>query len=772
MINSQLHPHLDNLEKDLAGRLGNQQYTLKSEKLEYRDSNIFYSRTIDQPISLKNYVIPIDQVSPRIRRLVDEPIYLNTALALADYKIRRSKNNEPPRKSIQAAITNYWNTILFLRTRGIFQLKDATQEEIDFICQKYSEAGWANVLNLNEKIESIIRNMDAIEFRASVSLYAKRSMVVDSMKSTYWTEKLGFIPAFTLNEELMTLFQIKGKELGFTFTDRFSRRFQTPVSGPTDNGVRNLLSFFNHLYLISGEVDKLSFYPFDTPRKTSLKYSQKQSERTGNLGIEEATHILGKAFEWIYDHGPSLVSILEVAREQFLHGTMKFKERFLIDDNPFQNLASTLNIPLPNTWSQKDHSTIRKAYYYPVDRLIGALQGACAVAIAGLNARRSAEVADSEIGLRGKDLLTDPESGFHMINFYIEKSYQERHTFFISKVTFDAFNLLMRLKEACLAFGEDPDILQNESLFDCGSWKCREGPSRSYSFVFAKAKNQRRSMCAFLSFLNDEYRDVDLKSHMWRRFFGLIYIYRYDHSTLQSLSQHLRHMDISRTMIYVTDNDARVQSEQIANKIPSDKTDSIRDRRLISSLIDDGNELGEALLKVSNEKLSGTVSGILNGERFSGGFPRLVRKLYASLSRKLDFSKVNEVEKANAISTTLLSKGYSALPMPHGQCNAPDTSHTFGGKCANNGHLERHKASASFCQRCMYHSKNDSYVNNLIEEVSLLDQDLLSGVIPHCKLNETKAARQALIEVIEIHNVSASQNAELTKILVKNNASD
>tara|TARA_R100000656_G_scaffold124970_2_gene104717 strand:+ start:207 stop:902 length:696 start_codon:yes stop_codon:yes gene_type:complete len=231
-------------------------------------------------------------------------------------------------------------------------------------------------------------------------------------------------------------------------------------------------------------------------------------------------------------------------------------------------------------------------------------------------------------------------------------------------------------------------------------------------------------------------------------------------------------MDISRTMIYVTDNDARAQSEQIATKIPSDKTDAIRDRRLISSLLEDENELGEALLEVSNEKLSSTVSAILSGERFSGGFPRLVRKLYASLSRKLDFNKVEEVAKANVISTTLVSKGYSALPMPHGQCNAPDTSHTFTGKCSNNGHLERHKASALFCQSCMYHSKSDSYIKNLLEEVSLLEADLLSGIIPHCKLDETLSAKQALIDVIEIHNAAAGQSAELIKKLVKDNAPD
>lgn len=570
----------------------------------------------------------------------------------------------------------------------------------------------------------------------------------------------------------MNQFITKGKEFGFRFTDRFTSRFRSPASAPTDHGIRSILSFFNHLYLISGEIDKLCFHPFTTIAATSLKYAQKKSERTANLGIEEATHMLGKAFEWIYQHGPSLVSILESIREQYLNGDSRFKSNFLRDHNPFHELASALNIPLPNSWSPKEHPSFRKEYNYPVDRLIGALQGACAVAIAGLNARRSAEVANCETGLRGKDLLVDTENGLHMINFYIEKSYQTRHTFYISKVTFDAFNLLMRLNKSCLPFDQHSDVVENGSLFDCGSWRKKNGPRGPIAFAFAKANNKSRSMGAFLSFLDDEYRDVDIKTHMWRRFFGLIYIYRYDHSTLQSLSQHLRHMFISRTMIYVTDNDARAQSEQIANKIPSNKTDAIRERRLIKSLIDDENELSNLMREISNEKLSSTVSAILGGGRLSGGFPRLVRKLYVSLSKQLDFSKVDEVEKANLISTTLLSSGYTALPMPHGQCNAPNNTHTFAGKCSNNGHLEREKASASFCQSCMYHSKSDSYVRNLIEEISLLEKDLSSGLIPRCKWDEAWAAKKALIEVIEIHNISARQNAELINKLVRNDASN
>lgn len=772
MTNSQLNQYPGTNQKLLAGSLSGQEYTLKSEKLEYRDFNLFYSRTIDQPINLKNYFIPIDNVSPKVRSLVDEPCYLNTALALADYKIRRSRNNEPDRRSIQVAITHYWNTILSLRTRGIFQLKDAKWEDIDYICRRYSEGGWEKVLNIHEKTKDIIQKMDAKVFEESISVYGKNKRTVDALNSGYWLPKLGFIPANILNEDLMNQFLTKGNQLGFTFTDRFASQYQSTTSIPTDTSIRNLLSCFNHLYLMSGDIDKLSFLPFTATRETSLKYAQKKSERTANLGIEIATHMLGKAFEWIYQHGPSLVSILESVREQYLNGNVRFRDNLLRNHNPFHELASALNIPLPNSWSSKDHPLFRKEYNYPVDRLIGALQGACAVAIAGLNARRSAEVANSEIGLRGKDLLVDTESGLHMINFYIEKSYQERHTFYISKVTFDAFNLLMRLNRSCLPFDHDPDLLENGSLFDCGGWRNRNGPRGPFAFVFAKAKQQNRSIYSFLSFLDDEYKDVDIKTHMWRRFFGLIYIYRYDHSTLQSLSQHLRHMFISRTMIYVTDNDARAQSEQIANKIPSNKVDAIRERRLINSLIDDENELSDVMREISNEKLSSTVSAILTEGRLSGGFPRLVRKLYVSLSKQLNFSKVEEVEKSNLISTTLLSNGYTALPMPHGQCNAPNNNHTFAGKCSNNGHLEREKASASFCQSCMYHSKSDSYVRNLIEEISMIEKDLSSGVIPRCKSDEAWAARKALIEVIEIHDMSASLNAELINKLVRNDAPD
>lgn len=178
-------------EKHLAGSLGDQEYKFKSEKLEYRDFKLFYSKTIDQPINLKNYFIPIDKLSPKVRSLVGEPCYLHTALALADYKIRRSRNNEPERRSIQRAITNYWNTILALRTRGIFQLKDAKWEDIDFICRRYSEGGWEKVLNINEKVKSIIQNMDENAFEESISVYGRSKRTVDALRGGYWRQKLG-----------------------------------------------------------------------------------------------------------------------------------------------------------------------------------------------------------------------------------------------------------------------------------------------------------------------------------------------------------------------------------------------------------------------------------------------------------------------------------------------------------------------------------------------------------------------------------------------------
>ena len=749
-----------------------EKYKFKSEKLNYVDETILYSEEPNKPIIISNYFVPISSASPVFKRLTEEIEYTNTTLALCDLTIRKSKNSKPSLSRIVKIISSYWNTILYLRNQGIYNLRDAQAEDLHKLCKDYAKGGWTHALNVRTKVHSIISNMDAKTFKDSVYTYGVKTDTIDGLKLEFWKKRIGFLPHYLFDSESKDLFAKKANDFGYILGNRWHTRYKStslPLP-PTEDCMRALLARLNNLYHLPNSVDRLSFLPFRDIAKTAKKYSKNCGNRTENLGIDEAAHILVNALEWIYNYGPKLVFALNHCRKTYISSPKNVRQNFLLTDNPFHDLANELGIPAPTAWSARKHPdvTLRTECQQTVDHLIGALQGACAIAIAGFNARRSAEVCDKSIGLRYVDLVSDSGSDLHMVNFYIEKSYQDRHLFYVNRATVDSINILQQLKLSCAPLDSSgtENAFDDDSLFSCHVWSKKRGPTLANMYSF-KRQRQTKSLNAFLSFLDEEFKNIDLKSHMWRRFFGLIYIYRYDNSDIQSLSQHFRHLDIGQTMIYLTDTNARDASKKLGNKVPNIKQDKINEIRLLNSLHEDCQELTEAIVTIQEEKFKETVTSILNGEKYSGGFPRLVQKLYSSLSKKMNFSKLSESEKAEFITMTLEAKDYTARPMPHGQCNAPDNNHNFSGKCSNNGYLERDRASASFCQNCMFHSKNDSFVKNLHVEILELEKDIISENTPKFVRAQAIEAKQSLLEVIKIHTAASSVNSSRMNNLVK-----
>lgn len=743
-------------------------YILKSEALTLNGNSIYYARSPNSPIKLDSYFIPVSTTSPKQKMLSDYPEYVNTVLAICDLVIRKSKNNWPRLGRLTKAVTHYWKTILYMRSQGVFSLQAVKQADIQQLCLGYSKNGWAGILKTNETTLKIISEMNKEELCQSVHFYGVSKKEIDTLNANYWQKRLGLRRSVYFDAETKQAFENKAREFDLSFADRWKNRFKDQKA-PNQDSMRMFLSLLNNLYFIHSSVDKISFLPFDNPHHSSKKYTRFCGERTSNLSIDIASHILVRAHEWVYNYGPRLVSGLEICRDAYDRIGETDRRNFLRDNNPFEELAEDLGIQTPNVWNSRKHSKIRLDYYQSVDQLIAALQGACAVSIAAFNARRSSEICDVEVGLRPIDLVKDNESDFDLVNFYIEKSYQERHLFYVNKTTSDSIALLIRLQNACTSTTDTSEDIATQSLFNCNLWTIRSGPKTPVPFRFFKADSHTRSLSSFLSFLDDGYREIDIQTHMWRRFFGLVYIYRYDNSNLQSLSQHYRHKDIDKTKTYVTDTDARAFSESIGEKVPNIKQNKVRDILFIHSLLEDDKELADAIDLVKKEKFGETVFAILRAENFSGGFPRLVRKVYLSLSKNLNFSEMQETKKSAFISELLLSRGYTSEPMLHGQCNATTNSYNYSGKCSNKGHLEKEKASAEFCQGCMYHSKSNAFVDNLVEETVILEEDILSSYTPESVRQEAIEARSILLKVIQIHKLSARRNTLLMQSLASKN---
>src|SRR3546814_15108988 len=86
-----------------------------------------------------------------------------------------------------------------------------------------------------------------------------------------------------------------------------------------------------------------------------------------------------------------------------------------------------------------------------------------------------------------------------------------------------------------------------------------------------------------------------------RRLFALIYMYRWDHPVLQALSEHLCHVDIESTRLYVTDDEMRKEAERI-EALYRVRTDGFPEE-----------EIGEARRPYQDDQLRAMLSSTASG---------------------------------------------------------------------------------------------------------------------------------------------------------------
>jgi hypothetical protein len=166
------------------------------------------------------------------------------------------------------------------------------------------------------------------------------------------------------------------------------------------------------------------------------------------------------------------------------------------------------------------------------------LATACWIVIAAFSARRDQEIDDLRVGcLRG-----DPASG-HWLHVYIEKTLQRKEWIPVPELVAQAISILERISaQARLSSNSD-------YLFQ---WRSEDGT------VFRL--DLGRQLDAFATAVGVPlHRDGGedpvawhWHPHQFRRFFAILYFYRFDGASIESLSYFLRHFSLEMTKRYVT----------------------------------------------------------------------------------------------------------------------------------------------------------------------------------------------------------------------------
>lgn len=206
---------------------------------------------------------------------------------------------------------------------------------------------------------------------------------------------------------------------------------------------------------------------------------------------------------------------------------------------------------------------------------------ACLLVIYCFTARRENEVLSLQAGCV-KDTPKGP-----VIEMYTAKTYQDKQEYPTTKLVQKAVSILEILSDETRT-PEDQSLLSSTSL---------HGRSQQYW-----ASGKMNDFASFVGLERENDEPWAFSEHQFRRFFAMMYFYRYEKSDLMTLSWHLRHTDFEMTLKYITDADGNlafkeVQHERILEWVRSQEEPKSVIEKELSELIDGIEPITESRAK-------------------------------------------------------------------------------------------------------------------------------------------------------------------------------
>jgi hypothetical protein len=729
-------------------------YVPISKNLSCSGASIHYQDNLgNHIIDLTGLILPPTLGQPSFIRLSDEQDYINTAIAIADRKLGNAKMERPPARSLTRQLYLFRHVLDWLRARGIYRLCDATKHDIAEMMNAYAKGGWAAALKVDERWHRALDLTTSDDFEVGFHYKTCRGVkFIETLRQPFWRERIGWGGLLPLPYSVKSRIEAMPR---FQFTAGWKER-KTSDGVPVGRlVVQNTLGSLNDWCLLPPVVDRLQQRSAEQPARLSRRLSPKRTTRTANLKLEEAVRVMNQALHMLYEVAPTLIELLKSAKSaEGRDPKLSSPSNSWLATQPVTlKLNSLLQKPITHwttsgSYAKNDHS-------HTVDQVLSAIQCACAIILAAMNARRNREICDVHYGLRVDDLnVIDDGAGIYQTLFYIEKTYFGRHVFYINRTSADAIRCLEEL--ARLSLPPNCEAGSGRSIFSCGR-RNQRGIQGEAHLSFANDSGRTRSLVSFFQVaLGGNAGDLSLSPHMFRRFYALLYFHQYEHADLRALKQQLRHLDVARTRVYVTDPSSRPLAEQIRASLGQSRF-SVANEKLRSAIDESYVDLDAALAEVEQEKLSMAVEQILSGQGTGGGFSRIVRKLYRQMRSKL---AIAQDEATAPITKTLSGRGYGAKPMFHGQCHAPDAKRQLKAKCERGSDLAREHASARLCQHCPYHFNNQAYLDNLRDDLKQLETDRFDLLLP--PLQQARAAfdYDNLVQLIAVTEEQIQNNAD------------
>jgi hypothetical protein len=619
--------------------------------------------------------------------IADHPRLLTFTLKALKRALAQRRSAKSTAESMTKRAQLIAKFVEFLYINGIYDPTHCTKRLTQKLLKEFSRGGWQQALQLEERTNSLCTRLGAKALRGLIRTDRNARVIV--------------------SEELRTRLSTncRGPELEIvrsTISNFLGLAKRSVDTDPGEDSVTStaLFQVLDAVNLLAElpEGGGLEFVPFPSPFELAEKFGR-PGGRTKNITPSNLGLLLGECFRWVFTYSTPLLAILTELTE--LIGRVKpssASQRAKL----FASLASTsvhaAEFSHLSSWTivkireernlSKEECTLSNA--------IDSLMTACFLITMFFNGRRKDEIQHPKIGLASGSLRRFGTSGnLYVCEFYLEKFTKDFRDFFVGEATVAAIQVLEQLLqiETTLAGGKPKGSRQ--SLFRLATIRAKF-PLQHRQYSFTPTRSGKR----LLSRVFQDDSEISFATHMGRRGYCLLMMYRYSNPSILALSQQLGHRDVGFTITYVTDpqrGNTVSQLEGFGQLRPP--PDSVR------------RDLDAEMLKVSKDRLVEIVDEIITGSGSSqSGFSKFVTRLHSRLGSSLRYEDRALSAESMVISEYLLNRGHKVTPFRHADCCAPDLR-APSAKCSNGtGVPQRENASPKTCDGCRYQSRAPSHI--------------------------------------------------------------
>jgi hypothetical protein len=288
--------------------------------------------------------------------------------------------------------------------------------------------------------------------------------------------------------------------------------------------------------------DRVTFDPFQDSSATEMSENLgTKISRTKTAPVKQTMELIDMSIRWVLDYAPTLLDMRDAYLE--IVGKYLSKERRLalmaerlagvpIPDGPGQ--------PFPLTASMKKSRSGGLEVGVAINRF---LPTACAVVISAFTARRHEEVLTLRAAGPNNDHCISRDENGLWLEAFIEKSRQDWVKSPCNELVEKAVDILERWSRPARTSTGKPGMFQLRRILRLPIVR----------FYLGYSLNE------FVDFLHlsplADGKSWRFTPHQFRRFFAIMYYWRYEYGNLAALSHQLFHSDPGMTLKYVTERD-------------------------------------------------------------------------------------------------------------------------------------------------------------------------------------------------------------------------